>query len=93
MTEQTTTTLTETELSALRELREKYAVSTTQFGQLKIEKRLLEKELDKLNRLEEEFERQYDAIIESEVALVKQIEDAYGQGNVDLETGMFTPIQ
>ena len=42
MTEQTTTTLTETELSALRELREKYAVSTTQFGQLKIEKRLLE---------------------------------------------------
>ena len=93
MTEQTTITLTETELSALRELREKYAVSTTQFGQLKIEKRLLEKELDKLNRLEEEFERQYDSIIESEVALVKQIEDSYGQGNVDLETGMFTPIQ
>jgi len=93
MTEQTTITLTETELSALRELREKYAVSTTQFGQLKIEKRLLEKELDKLNRLEEEFERQYDSIIESEVALVKQIEDTYGQGNVDLETGMFTPIQ
>jgi SMC interacting uncharacterized protein involved in chromosome segregation len=93
MTEQTTISLTETELSALRELREKYAVSTTQFGQLKIEKRLLEKELDKLNRLEEEFERQYDSIIESEVALVKQIEDTYGQGNVDLETGMFTPIQ
>jgi SMC interacting uncharacterized protein involved in chromosome segregation len=93
MTEQTTITLTETELSALRELREKYALSTTQFGQLKIEKRLLEKELDKLNRLEEEFERQYDSIIESEVALVKQIEDSYGQGNVDLETGMFTPIQ
>jgi hypothetical protein len=93
MTEQTTITLTETELSALRELREKYAVSTTQFGQLKIEKRLLEKELDKLNRLEEEFERQYDSIIESEVALVKQIEDSYGQGNVDLETGMFTPAQ
>jgi SMC interacting uncharacterized protein involved in chromosome segregation len=93
MTEQTTISLTETELSALRELREKYALSTTQFGQLKIEKRLLEKELDKLNRLEEEFERQYDSIIESEVALVKQIEDSYGQGNVDLETGMFTPIQ
>jgi len=93
MTEQTAITLTESELNALRELREKYALSTTQFGQLKIEKRLLEKELDKLNRLEEEFERQYDVIIETEVALVKQIEDAYGQGNVDLETGMFTPIQ
>jgi len=93
MTEQTAITLTESELNALRELREKYALSTTQFGQLKIEKRLLEKELDKLNRLEEEFERQYDVIIETEVALVKQIEEAYGQGNVDLETGMFTPIQ
>ena len=93
MTEQTATTLTETELSALRELREQYALLTTQFGQLKIEKRLVEKELQRLNQLETQFEEQYDSIIESEVALVKQIEDSYGQGNVDLETGMFTPIQ
>ena len=93
MTEQTAITLTESELNALRELREKYALSTTQFGQLKIEKRLIQKELDRLNRLEEEFESQYDAIIESEIVLVKQIEDTYGQGNVDLETGIFTPVQ
>ena len=93
MTEQTTTTLTETELSALRELREQYALLTTQFGQLKIEKRLIEKELQRLNELETQFEEQYDSIIESEISLVKQIEDSYGQGNVDLETGMFTPAQ
>jgi hypothetical protein len=93
MTEQTATTLTEAELNALKELREKYALSTTQFGQLKIEKRLLQKELDRLNRLEEEFETQYDAIIESEIVLVKQIEETYGQGNIDLETGIFTPVQ
>ena len=93
MTEQTATTLTETELNALKELREKYALSTTQFGQLKIEKRLLQKELDRLNRLEEEFESQYDAIIESEIVLVKQIEETYGQGNIDLDTGIFTPVQ
>jgi hypothetical protein len=93
MTEQTATTLTESELNALRELREKYALSTTQFGQLKIEKRLIQKELDRLNRLEEEFESQYDAIIESEIVLVKQIEETYGQGNIDLETGIFTPVQ
>jgi hypothetical protein len=93
MTEQTAITLTESELNALRELREKYALSTTQFGQLKIEKRLISKELERLDRLEEEFESQYDAIIETEVALVKQIEDTYGQGNIDLETGIFTPVQ
>ena len=93
MTEQTTITLTETELSSLRELREQYALLTTQFGQLKIETRLVEKELQRLSQLETQFEDQYDSIIESEVALVKQIEDSYGQGNVDLETGMFTPIQ
>ena len=93
MTEQTATTLTETELSALRELREQYALLTTQFGQLKIEKRLIEKELQRLNELETQFEEQYDSIIESEISLVKQIEDSYGQGNVDLETGMFTPVQ
>ena len=93
MTEQTAITLTESELNALRELREKYALSTTQFGQLKIEKRLISKELERLDRLEEEFESQYDAIIQTEVALVKQIEETYGQGNVDLETGIFTPVQ
>ena len=93
MKEQTAITLTEAELNALKELREKYALSTTQFGQLKIEKRLLQKELDRLNRLEEEFETQYDAIIESEIVLVKQIEETYGQGNIDLETGIFTPVQ
>jgi len=47
MTEQTAITLTESELNALRELREKYALSTTQFGQLKIEKRLISKELER----------------------------------------------
>jgi len=93
MTEQTSITPTESELNALRELREKYALSTTQFGQLKIEKRLVQKELERLDRLEEEFEIQYDAIIDTEVALVKQIEDTYGQGNVELETGIFTPVQ
>ena len=93
MKEQTAITLTEAELNALKELREKYALSTTQFGQLKIEKRLISKELERLDRLEEEFESQYDAIIETEVALVKQIEETYGQGNVDLETGIFTPVQ
>ena len=60
MTEQTAITLTESELNALRELREKYALSTTQFGQLKIEKRLIQKELERLDRLEEEFESQLD---------------------------------
>ena len=85
--------LKDEELKGLHELREKYATATAQFGQLKIEKMMIQKELDRLSRIEEEFERQYEAIQTQEETLVKAIETAYGQGDVDLETGIFTPIQ
>jgi len=85
--------LKDEELKGLQQLREKYATATAQFGQLKIEKMIVKKELARLSVIEEELERQYDAIQTEEETLVKEIETVYGQGDVDLETGIFTPIQ
>jgi hypothetical protein len=85
--------LKDEELKGLQQLREKYATATAQFGQLKIEKMIVQKELDRLHVIEQELERQYLNIQQEEETLVKAIEASYGQGDVDLETGIFTPVQ
>jgi hypothetical protein len=85
--------LKDEELNGLQQLREKYATAMAQFGQLKIEKIVVKKELDRLSKIEEELELAYSNIQQEEETLVKAIETSYGEGDVDLDTGIFTPVQ
>lgn len=83
--------LTEQELQQIQDLRTKYANITAQLGQLKVEQILVNKQLSRLNELESQFTKEYEQVQSEEDQFAKVITEKYGIGDVNLETGIFTP--
>lgn len=84
--------LTTEELQQLMNLREGYATTTTQFGQAKVEKMMLQQQLENLDKFEFDLEQQYIQLQKTETQLVEELNKKYGTGQLNLETGEFTPI-
>ena len=79
------------ELTSLRELQEGYQEKQAQFGQLKVQKLLIQQQLDALEATEIQFESDYAGLQTKEQEIVKQLNKKYGPGNLDPQTGVFTP--
>ena len=80
------------ELTSLRELQEGYQEKLAQFGQLKVQKLLVQQQLDALETTEVQMESDYSALQEKEREIVKELNEKYGPGNLDPTTGVFTPV-
>ena len=85
------TKFTDEELQSLRELQDGYSEKSAQFGQLKIQKLLVQQQLDALESTEVQMESDYSALQSREQEIVKQLNEKYGPGNLDPTTGVFTP--
>ena len=84
--------MTEQELQQIQDLRVKYANITAQLGQLKVEQILVTKQLTRLNDLENQFIKDYEQVQAEEDQFAKLITEKYGVGDVDVESGIFTPV-
>jgi len=82
--------LTEQELKQVQDLRTKYATVTAQLGQLKVEQIIATEQINRLNELELEFTKEYLSIQAEEEKLATDITTKYGEGEIDVETGIFT---
>ena len=80
------------ELTSLRELQEGYQEKQAQFGQLKVQKLLIQQQLDALESTEVQFESDYAGLQTKEQEIVKQLNEKYGPGSLDPTTGVFTPV-
>ncbi len=80
------------ELQSLRGLQEGYQEKSAQFGQLKVQKLLIQQQLDALEGTEVQFESDYTDLQKQEQEIVKQLNEKYGPGNLDPTTGVFTPV-
>jgi hypothetical protein len=79
------------ELDQIRGLQEKYNVLGIQLVQLKLAQKNAEVYLKTLKEQEETLEAQIIQTNEEEKALASQLDEKYGAGNLDLESGVFTP--
>ena len=86
------TKFTDGELTSLRELQDGYSEKSAQFGQLKVQKLLVQQQLDALEETETQFESDYSDLQKQEQEIVKQLNEKYGPGNLDPTTGVFTPV-
>ena len=84
--------LTDQEIQQIQDLRVKYANITAQLGQLKVEQILVNKQLTRLNDLEDQFIKDYEQVQTEEDQFAKLITEKYGVGDVDVESGIFTPV-
>ena len=75
---------TDDELKVIKDLRTDYLDIQNEFGQLKLAK-------IRLNRQEDQLLQNLSEIENSEKSFLDKIEQKYGKGTLNPETGVFTP--
>ena len=82
---------TEEELQSLNDLQVKYNTITNQFGQLAIAKLNLEKQTEVVNDQEFKLQEELNQAREDEQEILNEITEKYGPGQLDPQSGVFTP--
>ncbi len=82
---------TEDEIKSLNDLNQGYQTKQSQFGQLKVQRILLSKQIEALDETEIRLEAEYSELQKSESDLVAKLNEKYGPGQLDPNTGVFTP--
>ena len=83
---------TDEELKSLSDLSQNYQNIQASFGQLRVQKILLEQQGESLEEAEVKMEADYKDLQETERKLVQELNEKYGPGQLDPQTGVFTPI-
>tara|TARA_Y100000361_G_C11025516_1_gene271939 strand:+ start:382 stop:660 length:279 start_codon:yes stop_codon:yes gene_type:complete len=82
---------TEDEMKSLRDLQDSYTQKQAELGQVSVQRILLNQQLDDLNKRESDLQAKYVEIQQQEQDLVKKLNEKYGPGQLDPESGVFTP--
>ena len=82
---------TEDEVAKIVELREANAQKITEFGQIELEILLAGQRITALQDAKVKLQNDYVDLQDKEKELVKELNDKYGSGTVDLESGEFIP--
>ena len=82
---------TDEELKSLQELSQSYQNIQASFGQLKVQKILNQQQADALEEAEVKMDADYKDIQDNERKLVEELNEKYGPGQLDPQTGVFTP--
>ena len=82
---------TDEELSSLQELQNTYASISTQFGQVKVSRINLERQMENLDDAENRLEKKWEENRQTESDLVKSLNEKYGAGSLNPTTGEFIP--
>lgn len=88
-----TKTLTQEEITKVQDIRKNYVNIQNAFGQLHLTKLNLEKQLSQIDSNYESLTTEYEKTQTAEKDLVKSIQDKYGVGTLDIESGTFTPSE
>lgn len=87
------TKIAEEDILALNEIRTAYARITAQLGQLNVRKLILEREIKGVDADALNLNQEYLGTLDKENTLIMTLNEKYGEGSLDLESGTFTPKQ
>jgi hypothetical protein len=80
---------TEDEMEKLKKIRDGYLSVQHQFGQVSITEIRLDSQLDALGETKENLTKNFKSIQDDEKNFLDEINDKYGEGELDPETGVF----
>lgn len=83
--------VTDEELQEIKDLGTNYQAIANSFGQLRVQKLLLEQQLSSLEENEASLEAKYIENQEKEREVLKNFNEKYGRGTLNPQTGEFTP--
>ena len=84
---------TEEEMKTVEELKKTYGSVQVQFGQAAIAKIKLEEEIDGLNKYANDLREQFIETQKKETEFLDTIKEKYGDGELNPESGIFTPAK
>ena len=82
---------TEEEMKQISNLQQSYMNIQSSLGQLAVNKIRTKKQLSDIEIAEENLQEQFTNNQKEETKFVESINKKYGDGNLDLNTGVFTP--
>ena len=86
-----TTKFKEEDLAKINEMQQTYAKITAANGQLITRRIVVEQELNGIDDKLQELKNQFLDAQKAEVAMAQEFAKVYGDGNLDMATGEFTP--
>ena len=83
---------TEEELKELSGLQTSYQEKQAILGQLAVQRILLDQQVEATDTRQTEVESEYEGVQQTERDLVQKLNEKYGPGQLDPQSGVFTPI-
>ena len=81
------------ELKDLEQLQNDYSKKQVELGQVHVQRLLLNQQIEELHNKQSALEQEYIQIQGREKQLVDALNQKYGPGQLDPETGVFTPAK
>jgi hypothetical protein len=78
-------------LDEIQSLRDGFANNTNILGQISIELHVLEQQKLQLQQDQNKFLREFELLQETESALIQKMRERYGDGQINVVDGTFTP--
>lgn len=79
----------QSDIESVKELQSSYASTTAQIGQVEVELHLLKKRLEEVEGIRLELFKNYEELQTKERELVQNLNEKYGDGVLDLDSGRF----
>ena len=86
-------TFTQEELTSLKDLQEGYQNIREALGSMEVSRIQTEQRLEQISNEKLRLETEYARLTQSEMDLVRELNEKYGPGNLDPNTGVFTPTK
>ena len=87
----TDTKFTEEEMGKIKEIRSSYLGVQQAFGQLEVNRIRLEQQLDATQKASVDLREKFSEVQNEEQGFIKELNEKYGDGSLDLESGTFKP--
>ena len=85
--------LTQEELQSIKDLQSKYNQTLFEIGLTEAQRLALLEQIEKLEINKKTFLKDLETIEQKESELIKSLQDKYGTGSINPETGEVTPVQ
>ena len=82
----------EEELKELGDLQQSYQDKQAQLGQIAVQKIILNQQIEAIDNRQAELEGEYEEVQQKEREIVEKLNEKYGPGQLDPQSGVFTPI-
>ena len=79
------------ELKDLGDLQQSYQDKQAMLGQIAVQKIILNQQVEAIENRQAELEGEYEEVQQTERDLVQKLNEKYGPGQLDPQTGVFTP--